>query len=82
MHLVTGGAGFIGINLIERLLSRGEPVIALDNLVRGRKAYLRRFEGRPGFRFKQVDCADLAALRRCVNEIGSAGAVWMVEASL
>jgi UDP-glucose 4-epimerase len=84
MHLVTGGAGFIGINLIERLLSRGEPVIALDNLVRGREAYLRRFEGRAGFRFKQVDCADLEALRRCMNEIGSTGAireVWHLAAN-
>ena len=84
MHLVTGGAGFIGINLVERLLARGEPVIALDNLVRGREAYLRRFERRAGFRFKQVDCADLAALRRCLDEIGPAGAireVWHLAAN-
>ena len=33
-HLVTGGAGFIGCNLVDRLLSDGEPVILLDNLSR------------------------------------------------
>src|ERR1043166_4672515 len=75
MHLVTGGAGFIGINLIERLLSRGEAVIALDNLVRGHEASLGRFEGRAGFRCEQVGCADLAALRRFLDGIGPAGAI-------
>jgi UDP-glucose 4-epimerase len=75
MHLVTGGAGFIGINLVDRLLSRGEGVIVLDSLVRGREAYLRRFAGRAGLRFKQVDCADLAALRGCMAAIASRGQI-------
>jgi len=84
MHLVTGGAGLIGINLVDRLLSRGEIVIALDNLVRGRETYLRRFAGRPGFRFAQVDCADLAALRRALAEVAAPGQireVWHLAAN-
>jgi nucleoside-diphosphate-sugar epimerase len=33
--VVTGGAGFLGSHLCERLLDRGDEVIALDNLVTG-----------------------------------------------
>ena len=36
--LVTGGAGFIGSNLVDALLERGDEVIALDNLTTGRRA--------------------------------------------
>ncbi|MCW2714585.1 MAG: rfbE, partial [Frankiales bacterium] len=32
--LVTGGAGFVGTNLADRLLSDGEPVVVLDDLSR------------------------------------------------
>jgi UDP-glucose 4-epimerase len=38
--LVTGGAGFIGSNLVDALLARGDEVIALDNLSTGRRANL------------------------------------------
>lgn len=35
--LVTGGAGFVGSHLCERLISQGEDVICTDNLFTGRK---------------------------------------------
>ena len=35
--LVTGGAGFIGTNLIKRLLNEGHNVVSLDNLSTGKK---------------------------------------------
>src|ERR671924_1473276 len=35
--LVTGGAGFIGSNLVDALLDRGDAVVALDNLSTGRR---------------------------------------------
>jgi UDP-glucose 4-epimerase len=38
--LVTGGAGFIGSNLVDALIDRGDDVIALDNLTTGRKSNL------------------------------------------
>ena len=60
-HAVTGGAGFVAFTLIERLLARGDQVLALDDLSRGRRAHVEHFAGRPGFRFAAVDCADLAA---------------------
>jgi len=46
-NLVTGGAGFIGSNLINRLLKNGEEVICLDNFVTGKKENLIHFRSNP-----------------------------------
>ena len=43
-NLVTGGAGFIGSHLIEKLLDRGEEVICLDNYFTGRKANIEHLK--------------------------------------
>ena len=50
-YLVTGGSGFIGSHLVETLLSRGESVIALDNLSTGRISNLDRVIRHPSLRF-------------------------------
>jgi UDP-glucose 4-epimerase len=47
--LVTGGAGFIGRWLVQRLLARGDDVLALDDLSNGRRENLGEFEGKRGF---------------------------------
>ena len=59
--LVTGGAGFIGSHLVERLLQDGHQVVALDNLAVGRLANIAHLQDREDFRFAQVDLADLVA---------------------
>ncbi|QDT39068.1 UDP-glucuronic acid decarboxylase family protein [Stratiformator vulcanicus] len=47
--LVTGGAGFLGSHLCERLIDRGDEVICLDNFYTGRKANIRKLIGNPRF---------------------------------
>ena len=43
-YLITGGGGFIGSNIVERLVSVGEEVVVLDNFATGRKTNLEEFE--------------------------------------
>ena len=49
--LVTGGAGFLGSHLCDRLLRAGLHVIALDNLSTGRRANLQHLRAHPRFEF-------------------------------
>ncbi len=53
--LVTGGAGFLGSHLCERLLDAGEEVICLDNFFTGRKANIQHLVNRPYFEFIRHD---------------------------
>lgn len=55
INLVTGGAGFIGSHLCERLLERGEQVLCLDNLFTGRKENIKPFLGNPSFELIRHD---------------------------
>ncbi|WP_348305420.1 NAD-dependent epimerase/dehydratase family protein [Methanothrix sp.] len=58
--LVTGGAGFIGSNLVEGLLRAGEDVLVLDNMHTGSAENLAGLEGR--LELIQCSCNDLSAL--------------------
>ncbi|MCC6669824.1 MAG: SDR family oxidoreductase [Planctomycetes bacterium] len=53
--LVTGGAGFIGSHLCERLLAEGKDVIAMDNLLTGDLANIEHLFGSPHFTFVHQD---------------------------
>jgi dTDP-glucose 4,6-dehydratase len=53
--VVTGGAGFLGSHLCERLLERGDEVVCLDNLVTGSMDNVAHLFGRPGFTFVRHD---------------------------
>jgi len=53
--LVTGGAGFIGSNLCESLLDQGHAVLALDNLITGRRRNIDHLLARAGFTFVERD---------------------------
>ena len=53
--LVTGGAGFLGSHLCERLLNEGYRVVAVDNLYTGSRANMKTFAKNPNFTFIKAD---------------------------
>ncbi|WP_066948078.1 UDP-glucuronic acid decarboxylase family protein [Microtetraspora fusca] len=56
MHVVvTGGAGFLGSYLCERLLGQGARVLCLDNFLTGTPRNVEHLIGRPGFRLLECD---------------------------
>ena len=54
-YLVTGGAGFLGSNLCERLLADGHSVICLDNFMTGRRVNIERMLAHSSFEFVEHD---------------------------
>lgn len=53
--VVTGGAGFLGSHLCERLVAEGMRVVCVDNLVTGKRENLRALDGSPAFSFLRHD---------------------------
>ena len=54
-NLITGGAGFLGSHLVERLLDDGEEVICIDNFVTGNKINIKEWFEHPRFEFIRHD---------------------------
>ena len=70
MHcLVTGGAGFIGSNLVDRLLARGCRVRVLDNLSNGKIANLSHHFADPNFAFSQGSITDPGDVEQALKDI-------------
>ena len=67
INLVTGGAGFLGSHLVDRLMQAGEEVICLDNYFTGRKANIARWIGHPRFELIRHDVTEPIKLE--VNRI-------------
>jgi UDP-glucose 4-epimerase len=65
--LVTGGAGFIGSNLVDALLARGDEVVVLDNLASGRRANLDSALTK-GARLVVEDIRDAALVRSLLEQ--------------
>ncbi len=53
--LVTGGAGFVGSHLAERLVNEGHDVTVLDNLSVGRRSNIAQLESKSNFKFVEAD---------------------------
>ncbi|MDP6887098.1 MAG: SDR family oxidoreductase [SAR324 cluster bacterium] len=56
--LVTGGAGFVGSFLCDRLIDEGHEVIAIDNFFTGSKSNLRKLENNPNFELIRHDIVE------------------------
>lgn len=67
MYLVTGGAGFIGSNVVHRLVADGTPVRVLDNFFSGRRENLASLDGR--FELIEGDLRDREAVARAVKGV-------------
>ncbi|PKO21951.1 MAG: nucleoside-diphosphate sugar epimerase [Chloroflexi bacterium HGW-Chloroflexi-1] len=66
--LITGGAGFIGSHLAERLLAAGYRVVAIDDLSTGSEANIRRLLGRADFQFVLETITNETVMDRLVSE--------------
>lgn len=65
--LITGGAGYIGSHLADRLLADGHSVVALDDLSTGRVENIAHHQGNPRFAWIQGDVRDAALVARLVE---------------
>jgi len=63
--LVTGGLGFIGSHVVDRLLEDEWRVLVLDNLLTGRRSNLAQHKGDPRLEVVEGDVRDLETLTRC-----------------
>ena len=73
-NLVTGGAGFVGSHLVDRLIKSGEKVICLDNFFTGSKENIEHWIGHPSFQLINHDVTE--PIKLVVDRI------WNLEFSL
>jgi UDP-glucose 4-epimerase len=64
---ITGGAGFIGSNLADRLVERGFEVAILDNFSTGRREFVAELARTPGVTVIEGDLCDVATVARAVE---------------
>ena len=67
--VVTGGAGFLGSHLCERLLADGHEVLALDNFLTGTPANVAHLLEHDGFRLVKADVTDYVHVTGPVDQV-------------
>jgi len=78
--LVTGGAGFIGSSLCERLIGEGHSVLAYDSLFRGSESNLDSLQDHPEFQFMQGDVRDIDRLDDAIEQLGGVELIYHLAA--
>ena len=68
-YLVTGGAGFIGSNIVRELLRTGHSVRVLDNFLTGKRENVREFLDSEGFSLIEGDLRDHQIVRSAVRGV-------------
>ena len=64
---VTGGAGFIGSHLVDKLIEKGNVVTVYDNMSSGKKQYIERHLNDENFTFVEADLLDFERLKREIS---------------
>jgi len=77
--LVTGGAGFIGSHLVERLLADGKAVVVIDNLSTGNLANLREVSAHPRLRVIE---SSISACPELTQLVGGAQSIYHLAAAV
>jgi len=67
--LITGGAGFIGSNLIERFIAQDNYIVCLDNFATGKRKNLEPFANNPNFKLIEGDIRDIKVCQKTVEGI-------------
>lgn len=67
-QFVTGGAGFIGSHLVDRLMSEGKQVTVYDNLSSGRMENIEHHQDKANFKFIQANLLDSDTLKEAMKE--------------
>ncbi len=67
MYLVTGGAGFIGSNIVKEILRRGDKVRVLDNFATGKRENILHYKDNPNFEMFEGDLRSFHVVRDAVK---------------
>jgi nucleoside-diphosphate-sugar epimerase len=67
MYLVTGGAGFIGSNIVAEILRRGDKVRVLDNFATGKRENILHYKDNPNFEMFEGDIRSFHVVRDAVK---------------
>ena len=68
-YLVTGGAGFIGSNIVKKILEQGDYVRVVDNFSTGKKENIKEFISNPNFELLEGDLSNLDVAKKAVEGI-------------
>ncbi|MBZ7931982.1 SDR family oxidoreductase [Campylobacter sp. RM12910] len=67
--LVTGGSGFVGSNLCQRLIENGDKIICVDNNYTGRMSNIKNLLENPNFTFIEHDICDILEIGEKIDQI-------------